>query len=62
MAETIAELLERAKRAGLTQRQIADALGVSDRQIRRWAAGDADIRLSTYQSLIKLLNGAGKPV
>lgn len=62
MQETVAELLERARIAGLTQRQIAEALGVSDRQVRRWEAGDADMRVSAYQSLIKLLNGLVKPV
>lgn len=62
MAETVVELLERARIAGLTQQKIAVALGVSDRQVRRWAAGEADMRLSHYQGLIKLLNGSAKPV
>jgi len=56
--ETVIELLERAYAAGLTQRQIADALGVTDRTLRRWAAGDGDIKLSAYQSLVALLQGA----
>lgn len=62
MPETVVELLERARLAGLTQRKIAAALGVSDRQVRRWASGDADMRLSMYQSLINLLNSEAKPV
>jgi len=58
--ETVSELLERARRAGLTQPVIADALGITDRTIRRWAAGEGDIRLSQYQRLLNLLREAAE--
>lgn len=40
------ELRERRRRLGLTQAQLADALGVSARAIGKWEAGDAPITLS----------------
>ena len=40
------ELRERRRRLGLTQAQLAEALGVSARAIGKWEAGDAPITFS----------------
>ena len=59
--ETVVELLERARVAGLTQNQIAQALGVTDRTLRRWYAGEGDIKLSMYGRLLNLLQERPQP-
>jgi len=58
--ESIAALLERAYAAGWTQQKIAEALGVTDRTLRRWYSGDTDIRLSDYRRLVDLLRETRK--
>jgi transcriptional regulator with XRE-family HTH domain len=59
--ETVVELLERARIAGLTQNQIAAAIGVTDRTVRRWAAGELDIRMTMYERLLNLLQERPQP-
>lgn len=40
---TVAErFTERRERLGLTPRQLADRLGVSERTVKRWEAGEFD--------------------
>lgn len=51
----IGVLMQRAVLAGLTRREIAKELGVTDRTLRRWVAGRADLRLETYRKLERLL-------
>lgn len=51
----IAELRKQAKR---TQREVADALGITDTSVRRWEYGTAKPKLSFSQTLAlcKVLN------
>jgi len=51
----IAELRKQAKR---TQREVADALGITDTSVRRWEYGTAKPKLSFSQTLAlcKILN------
>lgn len=51
----IGVLMQRAVLAGLTRREIARELGVSDRTLRRWVAGRSDLRLEAYRKLEALL-------
>lgn len=42
-------LVELRKRAGVTQKEVADALGVSDHTIRNWEKGRAEAELQLWQ-------------
>ena len=42
-------LVELRKRAGVTQKMLADALGVSDHTIRNWEKGRAEAELQLWQ-------------
>lgn len=42
--------------AGLTQKALADAIGVSDRQVSRWESGESEISASKLVQLAKAVN------
>jgi DNA-binding XRE family transcriptional regulator len=43
------ELMRLRKRLGLTQKQVADAVGVTDQTVSNWAAGRFEPRLTISQ-------------
>ncbi|KAM3092673.1 helix-turn-helix transcriptional regulator [Phormidesmis sp. 146-35] len=51
-------LVELRKRAGVTQKALADALGVTDHTVRNWEKGREEPRLFIWQvkALCSLLN------
>ncbi len=49
------ELRERRRRLGLTQAQLAEALGVTTRAVGKWEAGDAPIAPSIELAIRYLL-------
>lgn len=50
-----ARLTELRKRQQLTQKQISDAIGTSERNYRRYEASDYDVRVSTLVAIAKYL-------
>ena len=42
-------LVELRKRSGVTQKEIADALGVTDHTVRNWEKGRAEAELQLWQ-------------
>ena len=51
-------LVDLRKRSGVTQKEIADALGVTDHTVRNWEKGRAEAELQIWQvkELCRLLN------
>lgn len=54
-SEALGSLLARARSAGLTRREIARELGITDRTLRRWVVGKRDIGLGVYRKLERLI-------
>lgn len=52
---TAEELRDRRLRLGVTQQQLANALGVTRRTVNKWENGDAPVRESTALAIRHLL-------
>lgn len=54
------EGIERARlRAGLTQKMLAEAMGISRRRLQRWLNGDAVLPPLAVERIVDVLDGAG---
>lgn len=53
--DVLETLLARARKAGLTKREIARELGITDRTLRRWVASKHDIGIGIYRRLERLI-------
>lgn len=51
---TVAQAIKQWRKAnGITQRQVAEALGVTERTVARWEAGEYQTRLAELKAMEK---------